>query len=367
MDCFSYHALASTGADYAIKVFKTAILVFKDRDKYVSGEYRFRHGYCKSNPRKMVKVWAEKEMRNLRRLKAAGIPCPEPHLLKLHVLVMEFIGRDGWPAPRLKDAKMKQSRLAACYLQCVKLMRRMYQICKLVHADLSEYNMLYSEGKLYIIDVSQSVEHDHPRSLEFLRMDCTNVTTFFAKGGVQALSPTQLFKFVVNPENSACAEEAMDEYLEKLRLEIKEERTAQEEVADSVFMKSFIPRSLKQVSDHEKEERQLNSEHGVNTDKKLVHLLTGRAKSAGTQESQQGEHVSAASLIHEEAISESEVMDECKAGEKGFVVRLSSDKSQKKAHKKLVKEAAREKRKNKTPKHVKKRNKKLANQNSKRR
>jgi RIO kinase 1 len=33
----------------------------------VSGEYRFRHGYCKSNPRKMVKVWAEKEMRNLKR------------------------------------------------------------------------------------------------------------------------------------------------------------------------------------------------------------------------------------------------------------------------------------------------------------
>lgn len=26
---------------------------------------RFRHGYCKGNPRKMVKTWAEKEMRNL--------------------------------------------------------------------------------------------------------------------------------------------------------------------------------------------------------------------------------------------------------------------------------------------------------------
>lgn len=31
-------------------------MVFKDRDKYVSGEYRYRHGYCRSNPRKMVKV-----------------------------------------------------------------------------------------------------------------------------------------------------------------------------------------------------------------------------------------------------------------------------------------------------------------------
>ena len=48
--------------EYAIKIYKTSILVFKDRDKYVSGEHRWRKGYCKSNPRKMVKVWAEKEM-----------------------------------------------------------------------------------------------------------------------------------------------------------------------------------------------------------------------------------------------------------------------------------------------------------------
>jgi hypothetical protein len=27
--------------------------------------FRFRHGYCKHNPRKMVQTWAEKEMRNL--------------------------------------------------------------------------------------------------------------------------------------------------------------------------------------------------------------------------------------------------------------------------------------------------------------
>ena len=61
-----------------MKIFKTSILVFKDRDKYVSGEFRFRSGYCKSNPRKMVRTWAEKEMRNLKRLVTADIPCPTP-------------------------------------------------------------------------------------------------------------------------------------------------------------------------------------------------------------------------------------------------------------------------------------------------
>lgn len=53
---------------FLLKVYKTSILTFKDRDRYVAGEFRFRRGYCKHNPRKMVRTWAEKEMRNLMRL-----------------------------------------------------------------------------------------------------------------------------------------------------------------------------------------------------------------------------------------------------------------------------------------------------------
>ncbi|KAG9465227.1 hypothetical protein GDO78_018656 [Eleutherodactylus coqui] len=89
-----YHASTSDGGSRAIKIYKTSILMFKDRDKYVSGEFRFRHGYCKGNPRKMVKTWAEKEMRNLIRLNTAGIPCPEPIMLRSHVLLMGFIGKN---------------------------------------------------------------------------------------------------------------------------------------------------------------------------------------------------------------------------------------------------------------------------------
>ena len=49
------------------------------------GDSRFQR-YCKSNPRKMVKMWAEKEMRNLARLNSAGIPSPKPVQLRMHVL-----------------------------------------------------------------------------------------------------------------------------------------------------------------------------------------------------------------------------------------------------------------------------------------
>ena len=70
--------------------------------RYVSGDFRFRGGYCRSNPRKMVKMWAEKEFRNLNRLRGAGIACPAPAQLRQHVLVMGLIGADGTAAPRLK-------------------------------------------------------------------------------------------------------------------------------------------------------------------------------------------------------------------------------------------------------------------------
>ena len=38
---------ATVISEYAIKIYKTSILVFKDRDKYVTGEHRWRKGYCK--------------------------------------------------------------------------------------------------------------------------------------------------------------------------------------------------------------------------------------------------------------------------------------------------------------------------------
>lgn len=94
--------------EYAIKVFKTSILIFKDRERYVQGEFRFRKGHCKGNPRKMVKLWAEKEVRNLKRIALTNgvIKVPFPWILKNNIIVMDFVGKDSVAAPRLKDANL---------------------------------------------------------------------------------------------------------------------------------------------------------------------------------------------------------------------------------------------------------------------
>ena len=146
-----------------MKIFKTSILVFKDRDRYVSGEFRFRNGYGKGNPRKMVATWAEKELRNLKRINTAGIPSPTPILNKQNILVMTFLGHDGAAAPRLKDCRFEDPE--PIYRQTIGIMRTLYQECRLVHADYSEYNLLYHDGLVHVIDVGQAVEHDHPSSL----------------------------------------------------------------------------------------------------------------------------------------------------------------------------------------------------------
>ena len=46
------------------------------------------------------------------------------------------------PAPKLKDVELSESKARELYLQCIQLMRIMYHDSKLIHADLSEFNML---------------------------------------------------------------------------------------------------------------------------------------------------------------------------------------------------------------------------------
>jgi RIO kinase 1 len=226
-----YHAISPEKGHLAVKIYKTSILVFKDRDRYVTGEFRFRHGYSKSNPRKMVQTWAEKEMRNLKRLQQAGIPCPETICLRMHVLVMGLIGgSSGWAAPRLKDAVIDtEEAYWSAYKQLVMILWKMYHKCRLVHADFSEYNLLYHKKTVYVIDVSQSVEHDHPHALEFLRKDCTNTIEFFRKTiPVQIMTIRELFDFVVSDLSSIRSridagdelseDDTLNQYFEQVRV-----------------------------------------------------------------------------------------------------------------------------------------------------
>lgn len=349
-----YHAYSHDGTkEYAIKIYKTSILIFKDRDRYVSGEFRFRNGHCKSNPRKMIKLWAEKELRNLKRIHQSSIPCPEPILVKSNVLMMEFLGENNEPAPRLKDAEnLDQDTYSLLYLELLKIIRVLYQDCRLIHADLSEYNLLYWKEKLYMIDVSQSIEHDHPHALDFLRRDCLNVNNYFRKKGVLTFGIKQIFDFVTDIK---LKKEDLNDEINKMITN----RHIDTEEEEQIFLGVYIPRTLQEVSAKKAEEDMYKNGDEVDI---LYEKLTGLQleeknaekdleKSDEEEENDDEEENSSSGEESEEGEKKEGENDEIKEKKGGKQKYEGLDK---KERKQKIKEENREKRKNKMPKKVKK-------------
>ncbi|CDK25492.1 unnamed protein product [Kuraishia capsulata CBS 1993] len=364
-----YHAMnEETGKEYAVKIYKTSILVFKDRERYVDGEFRFRNTKSQHNPRKMVKVWAEKEFRNLKRLHSNGILSPEPVDLKSHVLVMDFLGRgDGGPSPKLKDYVFKDvDQIVKFYQDMLIAMRRMYQQCKLVHADLSEYNSIVHNEQLYIFDVSQSVEHDHPMSLDFLRMDIKNVNDFFERVKHINVFPERLiFKFIIQEWSALKRDvevaeedpEFLAHYLHELPLKGEIEG---EEQQDDIFRSLHLISSLNHLDERDFEKF---SKGNMDSLKDLV----GDGKN-GEGINGDGDEDSHDDDDEDDDDDDEDEEDENDSGssgseteekewtdrEKDLRGKKHEDKNAKKLRKKEAKDQAKEKRKTKMKKHVKK-------------
>ena len=86
----------------AIKVFKTTLTEFKNRQQFLHGDRRYEDRVGRQGARKLVRVWAEKESANLERMRAAGVPCPHVVVQRRHILVLGFLGDQGVAAPKLK-------------------------------------------------------------------------------------------------------------------------------------------------------------------------------------------------------------------------------------------------------------------------
>ncbi|CDP11969.1 unnamed protein product [Coffea canephora] len=118
--------------------------------------------------------------------------------------VAVVLQRDGVP-------KGFASVIFCLVLHIIMVMHTLYQKCKLVHGNLSEYHILYFEGHLHVIDVSQSVDLDHPHALDFLREDCVHVSDFFRKHGAAIMTIRELFDFIVH---LSINDDSVDSYLE---------------------------------------------------------------------------------------------------------------------------------------------------------
>jgi len=165
---------------YALKIFKVDTSDFRHMNDYIIGDERFKEIH--KDKLGMVKLWTKKEFRNLEDFTKAKVRVPLPIAWNRNCLLMEFIGKNGEASLRIKDKPFaepeKQYKLLCEYM--AKLIN-----ARLVHSDLSEYNILNHEEEMVIIDVGQAVSTMHPNAKIFFERDILNVSKWFAKQGVE--------------------------------------------------------------------------------------------------------------------------------------------------------------------------------------
>ena len=189
-----FHATTNQGPA-AVKIFHTTNAVFKSLAKYIDGDPRF--GGLKRRHRELVKIWVRKEYRNLRRMRKAGIRVPRPRAVLNNVLVMDLIGDESEPSPRLKDITIDDPK--GVFDDLLEMLAVCWQTCDLAHADFSEYNILWYDGEPWVIDVGQAVVSAHPSSNEFLVRDVTRLVEWINRQGYEVNLADSLLRVLEEP------------------------------------------------------------------------------------------------------------------------------------------------------------------------
>lgn len=189
-----FHATTNQGPA-AVKIFHTTNAVFKSLAKYIDGDPRF--GGLKRRHRELVKIWVRKEYRNLRRMRKAGIRVPRPRAVLNNVLVMDLIGDESEPSPRLKDITIDDPK--GVFDDILEMLAVCWQTCDLAHADFSEYNILWYDGEPWVIDVGQAVVSAHPSSNEFLVRDVTRIVQWINRQGYEVNLADSLLRVLEEP------------------------------------------------------------------------------------------------------------------------------------------------------------------------
>lgn len=162
---------------FATKIYTIEASNYQNMQQYLIGDPRFKG--IKTNRRSIVFNWCKKEFKNLKKAQSIGLAVPEPVAFEKNVLLMEFLGENFRPAPRLNELVLENPDTAADVL--IEVMQKLWQEENMVHGDLSPFNVLVWQGQVYTIDFSQAVLKHHPMAEELLERDIKNVMNFFEK------------------------------------------------------------------------------------------------------------------------------------------------------------------------------------------
>lgn len=176
-----YEALTPRNEEVAIKFHRLGRISFRQTVKFRSYTEPKTFWIFRS------KAAAEKEYEALKRLHSCGVSVPKPVAQNRHAVLMgKIIG------VRLNELKSIQNPKKV-FLGILGNIQKAYKRAGIIHADLSEYNVLLAKDEeIQIIDWPQYVVLSHPQADEFLRRDINNLAKYFWRK----------FKLKISVENS---------------------------------------------------------------------------------------------------------------------------------------------------------------------
>lgn len=184
-----FSALTEDGRRVIIKIYRLETCDFNRMYDYIKDDPRYLG--LKDKKRKVIFVWVQREYRNLMNARDAQVNVPIPITFLNNILVLEFIGRNGNIAPKLKDSIPENKK--QFFDKTIDNIRKLYK-SGLVHADLSAFNILNFDDNPVFIDMSQATVLKHPRAEEYLERDVRNICIFFRKVGLKVNEKSALKK-----------------------------------------------------------------------------------------------------------------------------------------------------------------------------
>ncbi len=179
-----FSAIDSKGKRIAVKIYRVTSCDFFKMRKYLEIDPRFK---LKKSRKTIIEIWARREFLNLHRARKIRASVPKPIAIYKNVIAMEFIGEKNKnempiPAPLLKYAIPKNPK--EFFNKLINNIRILYH-GNVIHADLSEFNILNYNEKPVIIDLSHGLPINSNASDEMLARDIKNVSRFFRKLGLR--------------------------------------------------------------------------------------------------------------------------------------------------------------------------------------
>jgi RIO kinase 1 len=176
-----------------LKIYRVTSANFKKISIYINRDYRFRN--IRGNLRKVIFIWVSKEFKNLKMAYKTGLNVPYPYKQLGNIILMEYI--DG---PMLKDIELENPE--EFFEILIEQLSILINNTKLVHGDLSEYNILVKDQIPYIIDFGQSMsirnEEDFLEFKDLFERDIENVVNYFKKRYKLKVDKNEVIKKILN-------------------------------------------------------------------------------------------------------------------------------------------------------------------------